>query len=113
MKRPYIIATIILALLSACGPTSPTPIADTLLVDTRTDLGPISPYLYGTNYGPMHAVALDVMPFVEEAGFTALRFPGGAWTDMVDMQSFQIDMLMTFSKQVGAMPTIETVEKVG
>jgi len=106
MKRPYIIATIILVLLSACGPISPTPIADTLLVDTRTDLGPISPYLYGTNYGPMHAVALDVMPLVEEAGFTALRFPGGAWTEMVDMQSFQIDMLMTFAKQVGAMPTI-------
>jgi len=106
MKRLYIIATIILALLSACGPTSPTPIADTLLVDTRTDLGPISSYLYGTNYGPMHAVVLDVMPLVEEAGFTTLRFPGGAWTDTVDVQPFQIDMLMTFAKQVGADVTI-------
>ncbi|HSK88275.1 MAG TPA: glycoside hydrolase family 44 protein, partial [Anaerolineales bacterium] len=71
-----------------------------------TSLGPISPYLYGTNYGPMHAVPLEVMPLVEEAGFTALRFPGGAWTDTVDMKPFQIDMLMTFAKQVGAMPTI-------
>jgi alpha-L-arabinofuranosidase len=70
------------------------------------DLGPISPYLFGTNYGPMQAVALDVMPLVEEAGFKALRFPGGAWTDTMDMQSFQIDMLMTFAKQVDAMPTI-------
>ena len=106
MNRHFIAAIIILSMLSACVPTSPTPIADTLFVDTRTDLGPISPYLYGTNYGPMHAVTLDVMPLVEEAGFTVLRFPGGAWTDMVDMQSFQIDMLMTFAKQVGAMPTI-------
>jgi alpha-L-arabinofuranosidase len=54
----------------------------------------------------MHAVPLEVMPLVEQAGFTALRFPGGAWTDAMDMQPFQIDMLMTFAKQVNAMPTI-------
>ena len=107
MKRQHIIAILILALLSACGPApSPTPIPDTLFVDPHTDLGPISPYLYGTNFGPMHAVTLEMMPLVEEAGFTALRFPGGAWTDTVDMQSFQIDMLMTFAKRVEAMPTI-------
>lgn len=107
MKRQNIIALLILVLLSACGPApSPTPVPDALFVDPRTDLGPISPYLYGTNYGPMHAVALDVMPLVEEAGFKALRFPGGAWTDTVDMQPFQIDMLMTFASQVNAMPTI-------
>ncbi len=39
-------------------------------------------------------------------GFNALRFPGGAWTDTVDMKSFQIDMLMPFAEKVGAMPTI-------
>ena len=54
----------------------------------------------------MHAVALDVMPLAENGGFTVLRFPGGAWTDTVDMKPFQIDQLIAFSKQVGAMPTI-------
>jgi len=49
---------------------------------------------------------LDVLPLVENGGFTTLRFPGGAWTDTVDMQPFQIDQLIAFSKQVGAMPTI-------
>jgi hypothetical protein len=107
MKRRYIITLLILILLSACGPApAPTPVPDTLFVDSRTSLGPISPYLYGTNYGPMHAVVLDVMPLVEDAGFTALRFPGGAWTDQVDIQTFQIDMLMGFAKQVGGMPVI-------
>ena len=107
MKHRIIIALLTLALLSACGPVpAPTPIPDTLFVDPRTDLGPISPYLYGTNYGPMHAVALDVLPLVEDAGFTVLRFPGGAWTDTQDMKSFQIDQLMLFAKQVGAMPTV-------
>ncbi len=83
-----------------------TPVPDALSVDPDASLGPISPYIFGTNYGPMHAVPLEVMPLVEDAGFTVLRFPGGAWTDTVDMKPFQIDMLMTFAKQVGAMPTI-------
>jgi hypothetical protein len=106
MKRsPLLILLIIL--LSACGPVpAPTPVPDALYVDPGTSLGPISPYLYGTNYGPMHAVPLEMMPLVEDAGFTVLRFPGGAWTDTVDMKPFQIDMLMTFAEQVGAMPTI-------
>ena len=107
MKRIQLIFLVTLALLSACGPApAPTPIPDTLFVDPRTELGPISPYLFGTNYGPMHAVNLEVMPLVEEGGFTALRFPGGAWTDTVDMKPFQIDQLMAFAKQVNAMPTI-------
>jgi alpha-L-arabinofuranosidase len=105
--KPFVIPLLILVLLSACGPApAPTPVPDALFVDPGSSLGPISPYLYGTNYGPMHAVPLEVMPLVEKAGFTALRFPGGAWTDTVDMKPFQIDMLMTFAKQVGAMPTI-------
>jgi len=108
MKRTsFTAAILLLLLLSACGPAAtPTPVADALFVDPGTSLGPISPYIFGTNYGPMHAVPLDVMPLVEGAGFTALRFPGGAWTDTVDMKSFQIDMLMTFARQVGGMPTI-------
>ena len=107
MKRFSFAALLILVLLSACIPAPmPTPIPDTLFVDPRTDLGPISPYLFGTNYGPMHAVALEVMALVEEAGFTVFRFPGGAWTDTQDMKPFQIDQLMTFAKQAGAIPTI-------
>jgi hypothetical protein len=42
--------------------------------DPETSLGPISPYIFGTNYGPMHAVPLEMVPLVEGAGFTALRF---------------------------------------
>lgn len=107
MKRLALTTILIITILSACGPApAPTPIADTLFVEPGTSLGPISPYLFGTNYGPMHAVALDVLPLVENGGFTTLRFPGGAWTDTADMQNFQIDQLIAFSKQVGAMPTI-------
>jgi hypothetical protein len=107
MKRRFLLAISILALLAACGPApAPTPVADALFVEPGTHLGPISPYLFGTNYGPMHTVVLDKMPLVENAGFTALRFPGGRWTDVVDMQPFQIDMFIAFCKRLGAIPTI-------
>ncbi len=107
MKRLSIVIFFILILLSACGPApAPTPVPNELFVAPETSLGPISPYLYGTNYGPMHAVALEVMPLVESGGFTTFRFPGGAWTDEVDMKPFQIDQLMDFAEQAGAMPTI-------
>lgn len=106
MKRILLTTLFIGILISACAGSPPTPIPDTLLVDPRTDLGPISPYLFGTNYGPMHAVSLEVLPLVEDGVFTALRFPGGAWTDAVDIKPFQIDQLIGFTNQAGAMPTI-------
>ncbi|HNB51036.1 MAG TPA: glycoside hydrolase family 44 protein [Anaerolineales bacterium] len=121
MKRLPFVFLLGLMMLSACIsaptpsplptleptlPPTPTRIPNALFVDPETSLGPISPYLFGTNYGPMHAVALEVMPLVESGGFTAFRFPGGAWTDEVDMKPFQIDQLMAFAGQAGAMPTI-------
>jgi hypothetical protein len=87
-------------------PILPTAVPGALTVDPSIDLGPISPYLYGTNYGPMQAVVAERMPDVESAGFTVLRFPAGAWSDQMDLIPFQIDMFMSFCKQVGATPTI-------
>ena len=124
MKRYTLITLILLSLAAACAPvateaptvppapaptapvTMPTLTPNTLIVDPTLDLGPISPYLFGTNYGPMHAVTLDVMPLVEQAGFTILRFPGGAWTDATDVKPFQIDQFIAFCKQAGAIPMI-------
>jgi hypothetical protein len=119
MSRLSVFSLSMLVLLAACSPATEVPPAETatptilpeiepnsLYVDPKVDLGPISPYLYGSNYGPMHTVSMEVMPLVESVGFTALRFPGGAWTDNVDIQSFQIDQFIDFCKQVGALPTI-------
>jgi len=115
MKFLAAIASCFCLLLAGCGPeptfaparTPTVPLAPgSLAVDPGRDLGPISPYLFGSNYGPMTPVLPEMMPLVKGAGFTTLRFPAGAWTDMVDMQPFQIDMLMDFCRQVGAMPTI-------
>jgi hypothetical protein len=98
-------ATATLASTAAPLP-APTTIAGALMVDPGYDLGPISPYLFGTNYGPMQAVVQERMPDVAGAGFTVLRFPAGAWSDQMDLIPFQIDMFMDFCKQVGATATI-------
>ncbi|MCB9133450.1 MAG: hypothetical protein H6647_21215 [Anaerolineales bacterium] len=86
--------------------TSGAPAPGSLVVDPAVDLGPISPYVYGTNYGPMHAVPIEMMPDIIDSGFTALRWPGGAWTDTVDMQPFQLDQFVWFYEQLGALPTV-------
>lgn len=78
-RKSFILSLLFILLLSACGPApAPTPVADALFVDSDTSLGPISPHLYGTNYRPMHAVPPEMMPSVEGAGFTVLRFPGAS-----------------------------------
>lgn len=92
---------------------APTPIPGVLYVEPETSLGPISPYLFGTNYGPMHAVPLDMMPYALEAGFTAFRFPGGAWGDEIDLQPFQIDDFINFCQRFNALPTISVRLKNG
>ena len=71
---------------AAAAPTAtPTPIpppaAGTLSVVPQAELGPISPYLLGSNYGPWIAVPVDMLPAAYDSGVTAIRFPGGEWGD--------------------------------
>jgi hypothetical protein len=69
-------------------------------------LGSISPYLFGSNYGPWIAVPADMLSAAYDSGITVIRFPGGEWGDRNDLRSYQIDYFMDFVSQVGAIPTI-------
>src|SRR5215208_2524763 len=117
MNRRFIIPFLVI-ILSACArsspitvasisptiaPTStvlptptliPTPIPDTLYVDSSRSLGPISPLIYGSNYGPWLVVSLEMLPTAYDSGVTILRFPAGSWGDHNDLQKFQIDSFM-------------------
>src|SRR5512143_3454275 len=53
---------------------APTPVADSLYVDPGTDLGPISPYLYGSNYSMFGAVPVASQQAALDSHVTALRF---------------------------------------
>jgi hypothetical protein len=84
----------------------PTPVPDVLYVDPEVDLGPISPYIYGSNYGPWTAVPADMLQVAYDSHITALRWPGGNWGDQNDVAGYQIDMFMAFCKSMNAIPTI-------
>jgi hypothetical protein len=85
---------------------TPTPIPGVLFVDPGQNLGPISPYIFGSNFGPWTSVSLNMLDYAVNAHITALRWPGGEWGDQNDIQPSQLDFFMTFCQSMGAIPTI-------
>lgn len=129
MFRTLTVITLISILLAGCGtaptpiatqtasiastvipspttfPTStsiPTPVPDTLFVDPSISLGPISPLVYGSNYGPWLTVPFYMLPQAFDSGIKILRFPAGAWGDHNDVTHMQIDQFMDFAHKMGA-----------
>ncbi len=84
----------------------PTPVPDVLFVDGAQKLGPISPYIYGSSYGPWVNVRVELLPQAEASGVTYLRFPGGEWGDRNDLRDFHIDRFVEFARWMGAEPQI-------
>lgn len=80
----------------------PTPVPGTLFVDPSVSLGPISPLIYGSNYGPWLAVSFPMLQTAYDSGITILRFPGGSWGDQNNVTPLQIDQIMLFAKELGA-----------
>lgn len=121
MRTFLIPVALILVLVAGCGPVVPegisaeaaTPLAGALVVDPGKDLGPISPYIYGSNYGPWTAVPVNMLPAALDANITVLRWPGGAWGDANDIQLYQLDPFVAFCKEMGAIPTINVRLKNG
>jgi hypothetical protein len=83
-----------------------TPAAGGLYVDAGQALGAISPLVFGTNYGPTLFVPLQMQPAAEEARLTVLRFPGGNWGDLNDIESWQLDQFVAFARQIDAQANI-------
>ena len=84
----------------------PTPLAGSLFVDPNMALGPISPYLYGSNYGPWVAVPFNMLDAAFNSHVTVLRWPGGNWGDANEIQPLQLDTFMGLFKDKGIIPTI-------
>lgn len=84
----------------------PSPMPGGLYVDAGQPLGPISPFVYGSNYGPWVAVPAAMLPQAFESGVTIFRFPAGAWGDNNSLKNYQIDQFMTFIAQFGATASI-------
>jgi hypothetical protein len=81
---------------------SPTQPVSGLYVDPAQDLGPISPFIYGSNFGPWTAIPADMIQTAYDSGITVLRFPGGAWGDRNDLKSYHVDQFMALIQKMGA-----------
>ena len=104
-------ATTVVQDLPTAAPTmTPQPTATVipagLYVDATAPSTPISPLVYGSNYGPWVALTLDVMDEFDASGLTFLRFPGGRWGDTRDIKEFHIDQFMELAGRIGAEVTI-------
>jgi hypothetical protein len=110
LKRLFFIFTIALLFLTACEPAEPTPPPTaepgSLYVNPEVDLGPISPYILGSNFGPWTSMPPDMLPYAFDAGITVIRFPGGEWGDQNKVQTYQLDQFMDFCDQMNAIATI-------
>lgn len=87
--------------------TPTTPVTHSgLFVDAALQAGPISPLVYGTNYGPWLFVPLQMQPAAADAGLTLVRYPGGNWGDRNDMDEWNLDQYIALTRQFGAEPYI-------
>lgn len=106
------LAAFLVASCAACttrlpNPTPPpSPVPGVLYVDAAQELGPISPLVYGTNTGPWQHLTSSMMPYVEEAGFTFLRFPGGDWGDEYLLTEQRFDEFAALARLLGAEPMV-------
>src|SRR5690606_20719591 len=76
-------------------------------IDPSQVVGEVGPYVYGANYGPLSAIAVDQFELAAASGIEFLRFPGGAWGDRNDLRPFNVDMLMSVAKLLGAEVSIQ------
>lgn len=79
---------------------------DGLQVDVSQSLGPINPYVYGSNTGPWAVVPVDLWPQANSAGITFLRFPAGNWGDRNDITTRQLDDFIKLCQRMGADPSV-------
>ena len=83
-----------------------TVVAADLTINVDEKLGEISPYIFGTNYGPWVSLRPETLPLADAGGFTSVRYPGGEFGDKNKLRSYQIDQLVDLSRRMGAEPYI-------
>jgi hypothetical protein len=82
--------------------------AATISFDFSQELGEISPYVYGANYGAGAGTSIASVEMAEEAaasGITFFRFPGGNWGDQNNVRPQQIDLFMLQARAWGVEPS--------
>ena len=83
-----------------------TPPVGGLYVDPAQDLGPINPYVFGSNYGPWLGISPKALPYIAEAKLAFMRWPAGSWGDQNDVTELQVDQFIALCEKSGWAPMI-------
>lgn len=87
-------------------PLPATAVPGELVVNASISRGPISPLVYGVNYGPWSAVPVNALEDFKESGMTLLRFPGGNWGDDDFVRLNHVNMLKTMTDMIDGKVTV-------
>jgi len=115
--HPSALILLVSLLLAACAsipaspaaapaPIVPAPIPGALYVNAAQPIGVVSPYVFGSNYGPWTFLSPGAKPKAIEAKLKLIRFPGGNWGDENDLMEYQIDQFIALCRELGAEPLI-------
>ena len=87
-------------------PLVPTPIPGALYVNADQPIGPISPYVFGTNYGPWMFLSWAHGPQQKKLASRCCVIPAVSGAISVDLMEYQIDEAVALAKELGAEPLI-------
>jgi len=86
---------------------TPTAPANVLWVDTTHDLGLISKFTLGANYGAFSQIGAGDLDAAKNSGITFLRWPGGHWGDQNDVRPNLVDNYILVARNImNAEPSI-------
>lgn len=107
MKKHLLISTLIVMLFLAIMPISAQDNEIVYMtVDASEEVGTVSPYVYGANFGPLQTVPATMFEEAAASGIRLLRFPGGRWGDTHDIRGNDLDFLRFAADMIGADITI-------
>ena len=98
-----------LVLLIAALTLTVTPAAaqdEGIRVDAGQRLGPISPYVYGVNYGPWALVSMEMTAAASDSATTMMRFPAGRHGDTHGFTHQQLDLFMLQIRAWNGVPSV-------
>ncbi|MBN1439254.1 MAG: hypothetical protein JW929_07595 [Anaerolineales bacterium] len=105
-ETPTAVNTAVTLYPVATATATPTPVPGTLFVQADAELGDISPFLYGTNYGPWQNLSRKTKPVLQEVGLRFLRYPGGEYGDRYVFIEGRLDEFIALSGELGAEPMV-------
>ena len=87
--------------------TWPAPDAGSIHVDAGQTFGPVSPWVYGSNFDPGMVVPVALLDAVNaDTGLRFMRFPGGSYGDLNTISPKQYDDFIELCRQLNAEPHI-------